>query len=121
MGLLQIARCIGAAGAPWVAKGLNSAHEYAPFLVMGVSSLIASFLMIRLPETKGQKTAEVIEKAHITELEESVDNKQETKRVLRNDAEVTELEETFWDKQETKRILVNDGESLGEEYDSTKL
>ena len=98
MGLLQISSRIGAAGAPWVAKGLKDVHEYAPFLVMGVSSLIASFLMIRLPETKGQKTAEVIETTHTTEFEMLGEN-----------------------KQEANCILANDGEGLSEERQSTKL
>lgn len=61
MGILQISSRIGAAAAPWVAKGLKGVSQYAPFLVMGVSSLIAVFSMIILPETKGTKTAEVVE------------------------------------------------------------
>jgi len=61
MGLLQISSRIGAASAPWVAKGLKPVHPYAPFLVMGVSSSIATILMLVLQETKGTKTAEVIE------------------------------------------------------------
>ena len=61
MGLLQISSRIGAASAPWVAKGLKTVHRYAPFLVMGVSSVLASIFMLLLPETKGRKTAEVIE------------------------------------------------------------
>ena len=61
MGLLQISSRIGAASAPWVAKGLKNVHRYAPFLVMGISSFISTILMFVLPETKGAKTAEVIE------------------------------------------------------------
>ena len=61
MGLLQISSRIGAASAPWVAKGLKTVHRYAPFLVMGVSSVLAAILMLLLPETKGKKTAEVID------------------------------------------------------------
>ena len=61
MGLLQISSRIGAASAPWVAKGLKPVHRYAPFLVMGISSFIATVLMLVLQETKGTKTAEVIE------------------------------------------------------------
>ena len=70
MGLLQISSRIGAASAPWVAKGLKWVHKYAPFLVMGISSSIAVFCMMILPETKGTKTAEVMddEKAPVKEM-----------------------------------------------------
>ena len=61
MGLLEISSPIGGASAPWVAIGLKSVHPFLPFLVMGASSLIASVLMLLLPETKGRSTAEVIE------------------------------------------------------------
>ena len=61
MGLLQISSRIGSASAPWVSKGLKSVHHAVPFLVMGVSSFIATALMFLLPETKGKGTAEVIE------------------------------------------------------------
>ena len=69
MGLLQISSRIGAAAAPWIAKGLKSFHKSVPFLVMGISSLIAAFLMLTLPETKGQKTAEVLENKYAVEVE----------------------------------------------------
>ena len=61
MGLLQISSRIGAAAAPWVAKGLKPVHHVLPFLAMGASSFIATALMLLLPETKGKGTAEVIE------------------------------------------------------------
>ena len=69
MGLLQISSRIGAASAPWVAKGLKRVHKYAPFLVMGISSFIAAFCMMLLPETKGTKTAEVIENENASSKE----------------------------------------------------
>ena len=69
MGLLQISSRIGAAVAPWAAKSLKSVHKSVPFLVMGISSLIAAFLLLTLPETKGQKTAEVLENKYAVEVE----------------------------------------------------
>ena len=95
---MQIAGHIGSAMAPWVAQGLKNVHAYAPFLVMGISNLIASLLLTRLPETKGQKTAEVIETTRTTELEAVGENMNEAK----------------W-------ILANDGEELAENCPSTKL
>ena len=68
IGLLQITSRIGAAGAPWVAKFLKTVHPYAPFLVMGASSLISVFTMFYLPETKGQKTAETLDEAPAKQL-----------------------------------------------------
>lgn len=58
MGFLQLTSRIGAASAPWVAKGLVSLHTAAPYLVMGVTSSIASFLLFFLPETKGRELKE---------------------------------------------------------------
>ena len=84
---MQIAGHIGSAGAPWVAQGLKNVHAYAPFLVMGISNLIASVLMTRLPETKGQKTAEVIETTHTTALVTVGENMNDAKWKLPNDDE----------------------------------
>ena len=58
MGFLQIASRIGAASAPWIAKGLKTLHESVPFIVMGVAALISAFLTLCLPETKDLETAE---------------------------------------------------------------
>lgn len=74
MGLLQISSRIGAAGAPWVAKALQNVHKSVPFLVMGVSSLIAALLLVVLPETKGAKTAEVLESNISVAAEMTSDN-----------------------------------------------
>ena len=84
---MQIAGHIGSAGAPWVAQGLKNVHAYAPFLVMGISNLIASLLLTRLPETKGQKTAEVIENTHTIEHEMVGEDVREGKINLANDCE----------------------------------
>ena len=62
---MQLASRIGAASAPWVAKGLKRVHKYAPFLVMGISSLVAAVCMLVLRETRGRKTAEVIEDENV--------------------------------------------------------
>ncbi len=61
MGLLQITSRLGAAGAPWVAKFLKVVHSYAPFAVMGGVTLISTFTLLYLPETKDVSTAETIE------------------------------------------------------------
>lgn len=52
MGYLQVTSRIGAASAPWVAKSLLPVHASAPYLVMGVSALVASFSMFSIPKTK---------------------------------------------------------------------
>eukprot|EP00112_Aurelia_sp_Birch-Aquarium-sp1_P010564 Seg2251.2 transcript_id=Seg2251.2/GoldUCD/mRNA.D3Y31 product="Solute carrier family 22 member 13" protein_id=Seg2251.2/GoldUCD/D3Y31 len=82
IGLLQITSRIGAAGAPWVAKYLKTVHVYAPFLVMGSSSMISVFTLFYLPETKGQKTAETLDEAPAKQL--SVEYKREEGDVKAN-------------------------------------
>ena len=69
MGLMQISSRIGSAASPWIAKSLKSVHKSVPFLVMGINSLIAAFLLFTLPETKGQRTAEVLENKYAVEVE----------------------------------------------------
>ena len=61
MGFLHIASSLGAAGAPWVAKYLNVVHKYVPFAVMGGVTLISTFTLLYLPETKDASTAETLE------------------------------------------------------------
>eukprot|EP00112_Aurelia_sp_Birch-Aquarium-sp1_P026069 Seg900.11 transcript_id=Seg900.11/GoldUCD/mRNA.D3Y31 product="Solute carrier family 22 member 13" protein_id=Seg900.11/GoldUCD/D3Y31 len=61
MGYLQIAARIGSALAPWVAKSLQGVHIVLPFSLMGGSSFICAILLLYLPETNNQKTAETIE------------------------------------------------------------
>ena len=82
MGLLQISSRIGAAAAPWIAKGLKSFHKSVPFLVMGISSLIAAFLLLTLPETKGQRTAEVLERDQRVEVEMEDESRRNKERLL---------------------------------------
>ena len=60
MGYLQIAARIGSALAPWVAKSLQGVHIVLPFSLMGGSSFICAILLLYLPETNNQKTAETI-------------------------------------------------------------
>ena len=76
MGFLHIASSLGAAGAPWVAKYLNVVHRYAPFAVMGGLSLISTFTLLYLPETKGVSTAETLEPKEDT-LESRFDKEME--------------------------------------------
>ena len=71
---MQLASRIGAASAPWVAKGLKRVHKFAPFLVMGISSSIAGVCMLILRETRGRKTAEVIENKGAIEKANADDN-----------------------------------------------
>ena len=94
MGLLQISSRIGAASAPWVAKGLKSVHHYAPFLVMGVSSLVASALLTFLPETKGQKTVEVTENTKTDTLQGPTMEVDHLKDILPCDPEKDPLQES---------------------------
>ena len=60
MGYLQIAARIGSALAPWVAKSLQGVHIVLPFSLMGGSSFICAIMLLYLPETNNQKTAETI-------------------------------------------------------------
>ena len=59
MSLLSVVGKIGAAAAPWVARGLRNIHHTVPFYFMGGLSLVAAFLCIQLTETKGRPTVEV--------------------------------------------------------------
>lgn len=53
MGFQQFVNKIGAASAPWIAKGLKIIHPFAPFIVMSVVGLTSSAIAILLPETRG--------------------------------------------------------------------
>ena len=64
MGFLQVASRVGAASAPWIAKGLLSLNRAAPFIVMGASALIATILLVFLPETRDRPTLETNEDMH---------------------------------------------------------
>ena len=68
MGFLQVTSRIGAASAPWVAKGLKSLHKSIPFVFMGVAAFIAAGLLIMLPETKGLATSETTEKSDAPDM-----------------------------------------------------
>ena len=72
IGFLQVTSRIGAASSPWIAKGLKSLHRVAPFIVMGVLSLIASITLLVLPETKGKPIRDIDEKGLEEENEEEV-------------------------------------------------
>ena len=61
LGFLQITSRMGAAAAPWVARGLQTVSMGSPYIVMGASSLIASILLAFIPETKGKPTLETKE------------------------------------------------------------
>ena len=52
MGFLQITSRIGAASAPWVAKGLKALHKTVPFLFMGTITFASACSLLILPETK---------------------------------------------------------------------
>lgn len=58
MGFLQVTSRIGAAAAPWVAKGLLLVSEKAPFVVMGGTALIGSLFLVFISETAGRPTLE---------------------------------------------------------------
>ncbi|XP_066923326.1 solute carrier family 22 member 13-like [Clytia hemisphaerica] len=58
MGFLQITSRIGAASAPWIAKGVKVIHESLPFIIMGSLGLLAGILCWFLPDTKGQEMQE---------------------------------------------------------------
>ena len=60
-GFLQVTSRIGAASAPWVAHGLQHVSRASPYIVMGASSLIATILLVFIPETKGLATLETNE------------------------------------------------------------
>ena len=58
MGFLQITSRIGAASAPWIAKGVKVVHETLPFIIMGSLGILAGILCWFLPDTKGQEIQE---------------------------------------------------------------
>lgn len=55
MGYTQIAARLGATGSPWVVKGLKPLGAIVPFIVIGVPTIIGSFLGCWLPETIAKK------------------------------------------------------------------
>ena len=61
MGYLQVAARVGSALAPWVAKGLIGIHVVLPFSLMGGSAIICAVLLLKLPETAYQPTAETFD------------------------------------------------------------
>ena len=58
MGFMQVCTRIGTASSPWVAKELKAVHENAPYVTMGLVSMLAFLLMFYLHETKGVKTSD---------------------------------------------------------------
>ena len=58
MGFHQLVNKLGAASAPWIAKGLKFLHPVAPFVVMSSIGFVSSALAILLPETKGATMVE---------------------------------------------------------------
>lgn len=62
MGFVQITSRLGGGFAPWIAKGLQKFDRKVPFIVMGLIAIIGAILLYFLPETKGQKTSELMER-----------------------------------------------------------
>ena len=58
---MQITSRLGAASAPWIAKGVKSTHESLPFIIMGSLGLAGGIACFFLPETKGQEIHETEE------------------------------------------------------------
>ncbi len=58
MSFVQITARVGSAMAPWLAKGLGVFHIAIPFSLMGALSLLAGFICMVLPETRGVHTLE---------------------------------------------------------------
>ena len=50
---------MGGTAAPWIAKYSSRIHPSAPFILMSATTFLAGVLMLGLPETKGQSTAEL--------------------------------------------------------------
>ena len=61
MGFMQITSRLGAASAPWIAKGVKTTHESLPFIIMGSLGIAGSVACFFLPETKGQEIQETDE------------------------------------------------------------
>ena len=61
MGFMQVTSRLGAASAPWIAKGVKSTHKSLPFIIMGSLGLIAGVACFFLPETKGREIQETEE------------------------------------------------------------
>ena len=55
---IQVCTRIGTASSPWIANELKAIHENAPYVTMGLVSLLAFILMFYLQETKGVKTTD---------------------------------------------------------------
>ncbi|XP_057314092.1 solute carrier family 22 member 3-like [Hydractinia symbiolongicarpus] len=70
MGFLQVTSRIGAASAPWVAKGLRSLHKSVPFAFMGIATLLAVAGLLVLPETRGVVTSETTEEEQDLQLQD---------------------------------------------------
>ena len=50
---------LGGVAAPWIANYSTRLHPYTPFISMAIVTFVGGTLMVWLPETKGQATAEV--------------------------------------------------------------
>ncbi|XP_066936713.1 solute carrier family 22 member 15-like [Clytia hemisphaerica] len=61
MGFVQITSRLGAMLSPWVVDGLGTVKVWAPFVLMGVLSVLVGVFLHFLPETKDKKTAEFLE------------------------------------------------------------
>ena len=61
MGFMQVTSRLGAASAPWIAKGVKTTHESLPFIIMGSLGLLGGVVCFFLPETKGQEIQETDE------------------------------------------------------------
>ena len=61
VGFLQVWAQIGGAASPWIVNSLVVFNPYVPFVVMGSGAIVASFLMMHLPETKDATENELME------------------------------------------------------------
>ena len=82
IGYVQITSRVGAMLSPWTAKWLRRFHWRIPFAVMGILAVIASVFLQFLPETKGQKTLEVLEDPLKGEDQQELHTVTEDKTVL---------------------------------------
>ncbi|XP_068225453.1 organic cation transporter protein-like isoform X4 [Palaemon carinicauda] len=53
--------CVGGAVAPYITDYLGPILPWVPSVIFGISSIVASFLLVPLPETKGRPMLETVE------------------------------------------------------------
>ena len=57
--IMQCMAPLGGFAAPWISSYLKDLHPSAPFATFGGVALLSALLLLRLPETKDQPTAEL--------------------------------------------------------------